>query len=586
MTSVQNNDPRLLDRILDDQHRRLAPHKGRDDFFTFFAADKALQERDLDTEEILDGIVDGAHDCGIDGIWSFVDGRYVTADAHQYLAPRAGTIELVVLQAKTSAGLAGAMAVTAAGVLLPWRFLSARPVVGGLLISLPVWVALLVWAVIPHAASIPLDSVPLGDMEERLTASPSVASLEELLTFSLMALLGALPVAALLAALEAADASVTVARRAVRRSITPASVTVLLLAKLTFLGLGFAGLFGAQARGEDWDRGTWHQWALATLLVTLGAAAYKAAWKRPILARHERKVSLLIVAGLGFAGLMLLTLALVMAIGGPYWAGPWYWNVYHWVHDTEAPLRKFELATFACIVGIFGLALIVRRSWSSGALLALAAFAVSFPVGLQQILAHTPTRVLISLPFIDAVVTIAALLTLLVTLVRPRMGPPPGDLLTVVVASTLICFGVERLIPDSIESGLFLAFLITPVLWRFTVDTREEMQRPARLTIFSMGAWSALLTVSSCALLLGVDRDAWSPNEHLQWKLLLIPLVFTLLCRKAEAEPRESASGWEGSSIAGRTVETRLAYTFGALGAAILALGAFMAFAQTLRMPP
>ncbi|MFI5756766.1 AIPR family protein [Streptomyces sp. NPDC051569] len=104
MSSVQNNDQRLLDRILDDQHRRLAPHQGRDDFFTFFAADKALQDWDLDNDEILDGIVDGAHDCGIDGIWSFVDGRYVTADAHQYMSSRAGTIELVILQAKTSPG--------------------------------------------------------------------------------------------------------------------------------------------------------------------------------------------------------------------------------------------------------------------------------------------------------------------------------------------------------------------------------------------------------------------------------------------------------------------------------------------------
>ncbi|WP_406466441.1 AIPR family protein [Streptomyces sp. NBC_01594] len=104
MTSVQSNDQRLLDRILDDQHRRLAPNQGREDFFTFFAADKALQDWDLDNDEITDGIVDGAHDCGIDGIWSFVDGRYVTADAHQYISSRAGKIELVVLQAKTSPG--------------------------------------------------------------------------------------------------------------------------------------------------------------------------------------------------------------------------------------------------------------------------------------------------------------------------------------------------------------------------------------------------------------------------------------------------------------------------------------------------
>ncbi|MFI1288048.1 AIPR family protein [Streptomyces sp. NPDC020792] len=104
MASVQNNDQRLLDRILEDQHRKLAPDKSRDDFFTFFAADKALQDWDLDNDEITDGIVDGAHDCGIDGIWTFVDERYITADAHQFLPPRASKIDLVILQAKNTSG--------------------------------------------------------------------------------------------------------------------------------------------------------------------------------------------------------------------------------------------------------------------------------------------------------------------------------------------------------------------------------------------------------------------------------------------------------------------------------------------------
>ncbi|WP_369394522.1 hypothetical protein AB5J72_48620 [Streptomyces sp. CG1] len=52
--------------------------------------------------QIMDGIVDGAHDCGIDGIWTFVDERYITAEAHQFLPSRAGKIELVVLRAKNS----------------------------------------------------------------------------------------------------------------------------------------------------------------------------------------------------------------------------------------------------------------------------------------------------------------------------------------------------------------------------------------------------------------------------------------------------------------------------------------------------
>ncbi|MFI1391200.1 AIPR family protein [Streptomyces griseoaurantiacus] len=104
MASGQNNDQRLLDRILEDQQRKLAPEKSRDDFFTFFAADKALQDWDLDNDEISDGIVDGAHDCGIDGIWTFIDDRYITTDAHQYLPHRARTIDLVILQAKNTSG--------------------------------------------------------------------------------------------------------------------------------------------------------------------------------------------------------------------------------------------------------------------------------------------------------------------------------------------------------------------------------------------------------------------------------------------------------------------------------------------------
>jgi hypothetical protein len=102
--TTQSNDQRLLDRILEDQQRKLAPDKDRDDFFTFFAADKALQDWDLEYDSITDGIVDGAHDCGIDGIWTFVDERYVTADAHQFMPARAAKIELVILQAKNSSG--------------------------------------------------------------------------------------------------------------------------------------------------------------------------------------------------------------------------------------------------------------------------------------------------------------------------------------------------------------------------------------------------------------------------------------------------------------------------------------------------
>ncbi|MFF7228516.1 AIPR protein [Streptomyces sp. 2333.5] len=99
-----SNDQRLLDRVLEDQHSRLAPNQKLDDFFNYFTASTALQDLDLDIDELRDGIVDGSHDCGIDGIWVLVDDRYVSADIARHTNVRAGKIELVILQAKTSSG--------------------------------------------------------------------------------------------------------------------------------------------------------------------------------------------------------------------------------------------------------------------------------------------------------------------------------------------------------------------------------------------------------------------------------------------------------------------------------------------------
>lgn len=100
----KNNDQRLLDRILEDKRSRLAPDQKLDEFFNYFSASVALQDLDLDIDELRDGIVDGAHDCGVDGIWVLVDDRYVSADIDRHTMLRAKKIQLVILQAKTSSG--------------------------------------------------------------------------------------------------------------------------------------------------------------------------------------------------------------------------------------------------------------------------------------------------------------------------------------------------------------------------------------------------------------------------------------------------------------------------------------------------
>jgi hypothetical protein len=100
--ATKNNDQRLLERILEDQRARLAPNQTLEDFFNYFSASVALQDLDLDIDELRDGIVDGTHDCGIDGIWVLVDDRYVSADVDRHTNLHARKIELVILQAKTS----------------------------------------------------------------------------------------------------------------------------------------------------------------------------------------------------------------------------------------------------------------------------------------------------------------------------------------------------------------------------------------------------------------------------------------------------------------------------------------------------
>ncbi|GAA3865893.1 AIPR family protein [Streptomyces lannensis] len=102
--AVNSNDQRLLDRVLEDKRRLLAPNQKMDDFFNYFAASAALQDFDLDIDELRDGIVDGSHDCGVDGLWVFVDDRYMSANIDRHTNFRGKKIQLVILQAKTSSG--------------------------------------------------------------------------------------------------------------------------------------------------------------------------------------------------------------------------------------------------------------------------------------------------------------------------------------------------------------------------------------------------------------------------------------------------------------------------------------------------
>jgi hypothetical protein len=101
---VAKNDVVLLDKVLEAE-RALAPADLKDDeYFDLFAADQVLKEYDLSTDELLDGLVGGGDDGGVDGLYSFADGKLLEEEPELTNAREGIELDLVLLQGKRSEG--------------------------------------------------------------------------------------------------------------------------------------------------------------------------------------------------------------------------------------------------------------------------------------------------------------------------------------------------------------------------------------------------------------------------------------------------------------------------------------------------
>ncbi|GGU65993.1 hypothetical protein GCM10010274_63320 [Streptomyces lavendofoliae] len=478
----------------------------------------------------------------------------------------------------------------AAVLFIPLRHLAAHPKAYGLLVSAPVWSALLIWAGLSHVGNqLPSGLSLSAAATERLSAPPATASLYFLSGLLLLGLLGGLRVLALLAAAEVADANVTVAQRSARwRPLGATAVVVgLVVAKVVFLGLGFAGVFGDDGTGETWDRGFWGQWVLSVLLVTLACLGYLAARARPLRAGHFGPISTLLVVGFGLPGLVLMALVYFHAATGALLPGPWQGRLSDHVMNAVVVLAHFTPLGTVVVTGVAGLVMLARRGRTDGAVLAVAAFAVGLPVAVQiALIDGTPiTRSLLSLPILDAVVTAALLVALVTAALRPHRALPAQDLLVILVMSSLLSFAVDAFVPEGIQAWLFAVILLAPVVWRFAVDTREEQQRPIHRTVLSLTGWSMVLAVSSLALAHGFGHENWGTEDRLTWRLVAIPLAFVLLCRRS-LPAREPARGWRAGPTPGdRPPESRYVYAAGALVAILLVSAASLGLAKSLEVP-
>ncbi|MDG7000067.1 MAG: AIPR family protein [Nitrososphaerota archaeon] len=98
------NDRIILEKILDQRQAEVAPQLAPSKFFEIFTAEQVLKDYDLSYDEIESGIVGDGGDGGVDSLFAFVNGDLIQDDTDTSSLRRSVSIDLVIIQAKTSTG--------------------------------------------------------------------------------------------------------------------------------------------------------------------------------------------------------------------------------------------------------------------------------------------------------------------------------------------------------------------------------------------------------------------------------------------------------------------------------------------------
>lgn len=104
VTGMSINDQIILKQILDERRATEAPEMSEADYFEYFVANEVLKDYDLDHEEIMDGVVAGGNDGGMDGFYVLVNGSLIAED---YILPTQRqniAIDIQIIQAKRANG--------------------------------------------------------------------------------------------------------------------------------------------------------------------------------------------------------------------------------------------------------------------------------------------------------------------------------------------------------------------------------------------------------------------------------------------------------------------------------------------------
>jgi hypothetical protein len=101
---VRSNDQVILDQVLEQQRQTIAPTLDQASYFEIFTAEQLLKDFDLSYDEIESGIVAGGGDGGLDGFYAFVNGDLILEDSDFSELRKNIQIEVIIIQAKSSAG--------------------------------------------------------------------------------------------------------------------------------------------------------------------------------------------------------------------------------------------------------------------------------------------------------------------------------------------------------------------------------------------------------------------------------------------------------------------------------------------------
>jgi hypothetical protein len=101
---VTTNDQIILDQVLQQKRQESAPTLSPSEFFEVFVAEQVLKDYDLSYEELEDGIIGNGGDGGVDAMYVFANGELVREDFDYSHLKRGVELDVVLIQAKTTAG--------------------------------------------------------------------------------------------------------------------------------------------------------------------------------------------------------------------------------------------------------------------------------------------------------------------------------------------------------------------------------------------------------------------------------------------------------------------------------------------------